>query len=284
MINLIFKIITKLFLPPSIFIILLITSSLYLAFINKKLKNNKLKYLAIIFFISGVLIYIFSINITKNILFNSLEKKYKIQIDSFKQNSLLGVDYIVILSSNIKNIKNSYLSSQKGYPERFFLVRLIEGAKLFNFIKSNKKNFNKNENIIIPNIIVCGGVIFQNKYNNIAESEIGKDFLISIGINEDFILTETKSKNTYENLLFAKNKFNLNKKKIIIVSSAFHMKRVSLISDYLNLNYLLYPVDFNSSKGINIDSFIPSNSNLELINLIILEYISIIYHKLFILK
>lgn len=287
MINAILKLIFKLFLPPTIFIFILFISGIVLFFINRKYKDKFIKILSIFLIIISFILYFLSISITKDFLLAPLEKDYKNLINNLKPDDFYDVKYIIVLGSNTKEIKNSYLSSEKGYPDKYLAIRLIEAYKLYNYLNnniSNKNNYNKsnlNNNSKIK-IIICGGKVFNNR----VESIIGKDFLVYCGINENEILTEEYSKNTYQNLLFAKNKFNLERNRIVIISSSFHMKRVSTIAQYLKLNYLLYPVDFNSNteKSYTIESFFPNNSNMDLITLSILEYFSIFYHKFFLFK
>jgi len=66
-----------------------------------------------------------------------------------------------------------------------------------------------------------------------------------MGIDDNKIFFETKSKNTYENFIFSK-KFinNINSDKWILLTSAYHMKRAMSVAKKLKLNFIPYPVDY----------------------------------------
>ena len=87
-----------------------------------------------------------------------------------------------------------------------------------------------------PFILFSGG---KGKKGVVAEAKIMKDKAISLGIPEEAILTEEESYNTTENVLCSmlvlERKFLLqNIKRLIVVSSPFHIQRLSLtISRYM---------------------------------------------------
>ena len=57
-------------------------------------------------------------------------------------------------------------------------------------------------------------------------SDVAKKFYESLDVNTKNIFFDKKSRNTYENIVFAKKKFNPNiNEKWILVTSAFHLKR-----------------------------------------------------------
>ena len=87
-----------------------------------------------------------------------------------------------------------------------------------------------------PFILFSGG---KGKKGVVAEAKVMKEKAISLGIPEEAILTEEESYNTTENVLCSmlvlERKFLLqNIKRLIIVSSPFHIQRLSLtISRYM---------------------------------------------------
>ena len=87
-----------------------------------------------------------------------------------------------------------------------------------------------------PFILFTGG---KGKKGVVAEAKIMKEKALSLGIPEEAILTEEDSYNTTENVLCSmlvlERKFLLqNIKRLIVVSSPFHIQRLSLtISRYM---------------------------------------------------
>lgn len=83
--------------------------------------------------------------------------------------------------------------------------------------------------------VVTGG---QGSGEVISEAEAMKVYLMDKGINENRILEENKSTNTYENLAFAKKILEENEISgdIVIVTDGFHQYRASIIAKKQGLN------------------------------------------------
>lgn len=78
---------------------------------------------------------------------------------------------------------------------------------------------------IIKKIFIAGG---SGSITNphFKEGRVIHDYLIRMGIPEEDVLCETKSKNTRENALFTAEKLDSEKDaKFLLITSAFHMKR-----------------------------------------------------------
>jgi uncharacterized SAM-binding protein YcdF (DUF218 family) len=82
---------------------------------------------------------------------------------------------------------------------------------------------NKNTN---TNVIVSGGKGFRETFT---EAEVMSKLLQNNGIESNRIIIEDRSTNTYENLIYSGKLIDLNKK-IIIVSSGFHLFRAKNIA------------------------------------------------------
>lgn len=77
-------------------------------------------------------------------------------------------------------------------------------------------------------LISAGSVSLKSKKNEVTEANKSKGFLEKIGIPKEAILLENNSKNTFENAVFSKKILEENKlenSKIIVITSAYHMKR-----------------------------------------------------------
>ena len=125
----------------------------------------------------------------------------------------------------------------------------INGDRLLNTIYLYKTK-------TIKKIIISGAS--GSLYSDISEANILKLYLQKIGISEDDILTESKSKNTYENAIFSADLIKLrdnNKAKCIIITSDYHIRRslacfkkAGLDSDYFIIE--------KQNKFYNIEKYI----------------------------
>ncbi len=126
----------------------------------------------------------------------------------------------------------------------------------------------------IKKIFISGGSgsIINKKC---CESNNLKNYLIKIGIPENDIITEKKSRNTRENAEFTA-KILLNKEQSInclLITSAFHMRRSKGCFDKAGLNVDVYPVDRYAGprKYIFDHLFVPNPVTFNSWNLLIHE-------------
>lgn len=83
----------------------------------------------------------------------------------------------------------------------------------------------------------------------LSHSAVAERLFSSLNIETDKIYFETKSRNTFENILFAKEVYNPKKNENwLLVTSAFHMKRAIYISEKLDLKLIAYPTDYKTAK------------------------------------
>jgi len=184
------------------------------------------------------------------------------------KNSLLFLSFLTLflfsnpLISNklVKYIEASYL------PDRFFA-----GIKLLNANKGRK-------------IIYTGGLL-PWELKKKTEGELLKNKSLEFGIDENDILITKKVQNTYEE---ANAIYHLidSKSKIILVTSAFHMKRAEFLFKKHTFNVFPYPVDFKSKNNkITILDFIPSAVSLSRSSFVIRELLGRMYYRFkFLLK
>lgn len=129
-------------------------------------------------------------------------------------------------------------------------------------------------------LIVSSG--FRSTFS---EPYIMQALAVSLGVPKDAIILETKAANTYQNILFSVKILNGNNwKKILLVSSPYHMRRASLVFHKIapEIQALFTPTPFSIfysqenlvSKGIQKWKKI----NLRQINGIIHEYMGILYY------
>lgn len=122
------------------------------------------------------------------------------------------VDYIVVLGAGVK-----------GYTPSLTLQYRLVTALQYHHQHPNTK------------IVLSGG---QGNGENISEADAMKKFLIDNGVDENLLMIEDKSTNTFQNLVLSQKiirKFdNRSNLKIAIVTSNFHMLRAKLIAKRIN--------------------------------------------------
>ena len=95
------------------------------------------------------------------------------------------------------------------------------------------------------------------------ESEEMQTVFLLCGVSAKDILIENKSKNTHENALYTKEFLKGTKEKLLLITSAFHMRRAEACFKKVGLNVDPFPVDFlshdRSSWSIN-RLLVPSES------------------------
>lgn len=115
-----------------------------------------------------------------------------------------------------------------------------------------------------------------------SEAQLLSQFVQKWGVKADQIIVDADSKNTYENALFSKEKVEKHHfKKILLITSAFHMYRAQGCFKSVDLEVDVLPVDFYATKQIgDFRDFLPSSSALSKMNVVIHETVGIIVYAL----
>ena len=122
------------------------------------------------------------------------------------------IDVVVVLGDSVDSKKGNSEDQRK---------RVDQGILLFH---TKKAKF----------LLFCGGFGRHFNTTKISLAKHMKQFAVEKGVLGRNILLENKSFNTIENLIFAQNILNTRKfKRILIVSSDWHIARVKLISRYV---------------------------------------------------
>ncbi|MCX7698432.1 MAG: YdcF family protein [Candidatus Goldbacteria bacterium] len=113
------------------------------------------------------------------------------------------------------------------------ILDIYSGSRLFAAYKIHYKTH-------LP-IILSGGYVFnQEAFGNSA-----RDVLISLGVNEKYIHIDNLSRDTYENVKYIMEICKRNGyKKIIIISDAMHIPRISLLFENSDFKISFYPSSF----------------------------------------
>ncbi len=242
----IIKSIVNLILPPSCFIIAL----LIYAFLHYK-RSKKIPKLIII---TTLIMYIFSIPLTSDLLIHSLEYKFT------PSNNLNG-DVIVVLGGGATQTSPDV--SGEGTLSSSGESRLLTAARIHN--KTG-----------LP-IIFSGGQVFKE---NGVEAQIAKRQLLDLGFSKNDIIVEDQSLNTAENAKFTSvllKKYRYTNP--ILVTSAFHMYRAKIHFNNCGVkNIKLFPCDYFTNKNISVsfNSFIPSYTRLTETCIALHEYLGVL--------
>lgn len=80
--------------------------------------------------------------------------------------------------------------------------------------------------------------------NDFVEAHVMAQYAMEQGIPQDAILLETKALNTYDNLRYAKTMCDaLKYKRIVVVTSRFHIRRSNFFVKKFFTNYAMCPTD-----------------------------------------
>lgn len=209
--------------------------------------RKRQKAITIISLSSALVVYLLSIEPIKDTLLSPLEEMYK-------KPENIQADVIVVLGGGSYNT---------GVLTDDSLKRLLTG-----FVLQKKLN--------IP-IILSGG----SAITNLPESEVMKKVLIELGVDRSKIFTDVSSRDTIGNAFFTKKICEANGfKKILLVTSAYHMPRSVLTFEKIGLEIIPYPTDFKMDKRYNMYSYFPKMNVLQDSTKAIREYIGFIGYYL----
>jgi uncharacterized SAM-binding protein YcdF (DUF218 family) len=192
-----------------------------------------------------------------------------------------------------------------------FFLYLISIKPISNILLLPLENFNHKDNISPKAVVVLGGgvnprgifkasahafkremygIILAKKYDlpfvftgggNINEAEWIKKDVAMFERNFNFhikTLYENKSLNTYQNAKYTSTLFKKLrlKKEILLVTSAYHMKRAYLLFKKFHFKIITKPVDFLISPVTSVWDFFPSEESFYKSYLAIHEYFGIL--------
>ena len=245
------KIILFLALPPSSLIIIMAFGILLI---------KRYPRLAKAFIVIGLLaLYLISIRPVSDALIKPLESNSPPLPKDFSLNS---ASTIVILAGGAADL--SWIGAKLA-PSHSSTARLVYGLILYKQMPDAK-------------LIISGGNGDPEK-QNISEAAAMKDMAVELGVSAKDILIEGDSRNTIESA----NAFKrlAGDQSIILVTSAYHMKRASAMFRKMGMNIISAPTDYMSEQNkISLYSLIPKAGHLSASSIAFYEYISFIWYKL----
>ena len=240
------KAVTALLLPPGIFILFLLLAAL---FIRKRIR--------VVLPGLALLLYLVSIEPVRDLIVVPLENACPVPSWS----ELQRVDAIVVLGGGL--LENAPDIDGPGVLTADSLARVLGAYRLHSALKKP--------------IIVSGGSGSGGK----PESEVSRKVLLRLGVKEQLVLVETGSRDTGENARFTRD---LCEKKgwktIALVTSAYHMKRATLLFGRLFGTVVPYPTEYRTARrGYSYFSFLPDASYLADVAVALREYLGIAYYR-----
>jgi len=230
-------------LPTLVLPIMLVIIVIVIGLIKNK---KKIIYIAI-----GIL-YIISTPIFSNNFFKLIEgSEYRRPISAIDT-----TDAIVVLSGMLEiNEVGDSTYIEWGDPDRFF-----GGIALFKGGKAQK-------------LVFTGGKMPWNN-NKKTEGQVLKEYAIANGIASEKIFVTKDVMNTAEEAVAVKKLISPSKR-IILVTSAFHMYRAKSLFEKQGCEVFPYKVDYktNENKELSILDFFPRANKLELTEIGIREII-----------
>jgi uncharacterized SAM-binding protein YcdF (DUF218 family) len=206
-------------LPPGLFV----TGTLLLGLFAYR----RDKVLARCFLFLSFLLYLFFIPFTGHFLIHTLEKQYTPPKE-------VSGDVIIMLGGGATFDTPDI--DGKGHLYGSAANRLLTAARLHNQTG-------------LP-IVISGGTVYPD---NGSEADIAKRQLVSLGIEQDAIFVETKSRNTEENAKYTKELLKKEHfQKPILVTSAYHMPRAVNHFHNVGLTVEPYPTDYSSNQNTEV--------------------------------
>ncbi|MDR1932206.1 MAG: YdcF family protein [Spirochaetales bacterium] len=126
--------------------------------------------------------------------------------------------------------------------------------------------------------IAAGGRVFD--YGQEAETDVMGRLLVSLGLPEERVLKEGESRNTWQNAENIARLFGY--KKIILVTSAYHMRRSVFCFENNGFSVIPAPADYRCARNSPYDifSFLPSPDAFLGTYEALHEYAGLLYYRL----
>ncbi|MFP4333042.1 MAG: YdcF family protein [Campylobacterales bacterium] len=231
------KIFITFFLPPGLFVTLLLFGYLFI-------KNlRKFTLFLVVFF------WVLSSSFFASLLLYPLEEPYRIH------KPLANSDFVVVLGGGVGSEDVDFKLSPGALKRALLGVELAKGGN-------------------IPLVYSGGGNKKTLEAHGFVEdiNRVYKPFGISIELKDSlqgsgfYLLIESKSLNTYQNAKYLKEMFEsygIERPKVALVSSAYHLNRATTIFNSLGFNTLGYGADFQSDGiAYSFRDFFPSSNGL----------------------
>jgi uncharacterized SAM-binding protein YcdF (DUF218 family) len=128
-----------------------------------------------------------------------------------------------------------------------------------------------------PTIVVTGGA----KKGFVPEAKLMRDILVTLGVPQQAIVMEARNRVTFDNTRFTRHTLAaMEAKTVLLVTSAFHMRRSLLVFDALDIEVYPAPTDFQVLKGeFSFWHFLPDVKALQRTSWAMHEFAGYLYYS-----
>jgi len=246
----------QIFLPLSVYLVLVLAALAYFAFrsdVGHRL--TRWRYLLLLLLIWG---YLGNMPLMANSLVNSLEQQYPVAVSAVSRAT--GEHMIIVLSTG------DFRSTQSGVA-----------------IKLNAAAWERTKAAVDLWKRIGGTIIFSGHPIGEQRSAVAKQmaYVATImGANPEKILIEEEARNTFENIQNAVAMIKNPPENVWLVTSAINMPRAMGVAKKLGFKAKAYPCDFHGQYNMGWTSIFPNNSAADKLQLAGHEYIGIFYYWL----
>ncbi|NOS36283.1 MAG: hypothetical protein GQ522_06585 [Deltaproteobacteria bacterium] len=250
MIFLLTKIVLALILPPA---------SLLLIMVVGLLITGRSRFIGRLLLFTGLaFLYLLSVEPMSSTLLRPLEGYAPPFSADYK-----GRDAIVVLAGGAKEIPWTGLATQ---PSSTSLERVVYGVQL------------QRDSGRLPLVITGGSG--DPSMPGISEAEAMAEVARALGVSKKRLIVEEASRNTLENARYVREAIGAGRR-IILVTSASHMKRASAMFRKAGFDVLPAPCGYRSEeKPLVIKSFIPSATSLSDSSTALYEYFGLVWYRI----
>lgn len=203
-------------------------------------------------------LYLLNVSPVENLLAYGLQGPYRM-LDPRKLSG--EVDAIVLLGGNVYAADKQRAIRTLGGESA---LRAEEGRRLFMELGRN-----------LP-IIASGGPNHPIHPTEVVSVAI-RDWLIDWGVPPALVLTEERSRDTFESAVEVREILRRQGwQRVLLVTSAWHMRRSILSFKAVGLDPIPAPTDFLGGEQINPLSFFPSADTGGSIRMLIREYLGLV--------
>jgi len=241
------KIISPFFYPLPLALAVILTGIVFL-WLSRKQRVGKIMVTA-----GSLLILLFSSSFFSNILLKPLESRYP----PITGANLENIKWILVLSGGYSSDPSISITSQLSDSA---LPRLIEGIRLHKSLPRTK-------------LILTGGGF------PVPESKIMAKLAEALGVSQDALVLESKSKDTKDQARYVKE--IVGDDRFVLITSAYHMPRSMALFRKLGMSPIPAPTDHLVKKDYNkrLRVPLPSSFNLYKAKLAIHEYLGLVWAK-----
>jgi uncharacterized SAM-binding protein YcdF (DUF218 family) len=241
------KLITCCLVPPGLFIVLCLVA----AFFTRKRARTA-------FFLIAAVIYVTSVGPTVNLLLGPLERAYPVpSVEELRQ-----CDAYVVLGGGVNT--SAPTIDGKGMPAPDAFYRVMAAYRLY--LMDRKP------------IIISGGDYMGRE----PEAEIVKRYLLRLGVDERYVIAESKSRDTRENALYTREICKERRfGRVALITSAFHMTRSVMLFRKISGPVTPFPTGHRVDYGsLSLLDMLPDAGAGNSVAVALKEYIGILFYKI----